>query len=42
MSSPATPDSAIPAPFAAPFAALGLTFDDVLLLPGATDSVIPS
>ena len=41
MSSPATPDSAIPAPFAAPFAALGLTFDDVLLLPGATD-VIPS
>jgi IMP dehydrogenase len=41
MSSPATPDSSIPAPFAAPFAALGLTFDDVLLLPGATD-VIPS
>jgi IMP dehydrogenase len=41
MSSPATPESAVPAPFAAPFAALGLTFDDVLLLPGATD-VIPS
>src|SRR5471030_1468533 len=41
MSSPVTPDSAVPAPFAAPFAALGLTFDDVLLLPGATD-VIPS
>ena len=41
MSSPATPDSSIPAPFAAPFAALGLTFDDVLLLPGATN-VIPS
>ena len=37
MSSPATPDSAVPAPFAA----LGLTFDDVLLLPGAT-TVIPS
>src|SRR5664280_778305 len=41
MSSPATWESADPAPFAAPFAALGLTFDDVLLLPGATD-VIPS
>ncbi len=38
MSSPAAPE---PAPLAAPFAALGLTFDDVLLLPGATD-VIPS
>ena len=37
MSSPAASDCAVPAPFAA----LGLTFDDVLLLPGATD-VIPS
>jgi len=41
MSSPAASESAIPPPFGAPFAALGLTFDDVLLLPGATD-VIPS
>src|SRR5674476_1668792 len=41
MSSPATWESADPAPFATPFAAIGLTFDDVLLLPGATD-VIPS
>ena len=41
MSSPATWESADPAPFAAPFVALGLTFDDVLLLPGATE-VIPS
>ena len=41
MSSPAASESAAPAPFAAPFAALGLTFDDVLLLPGATE-VIPS
>src|SRR5450756_775535 len=37
MSSPGAPEPAVPAPFAA----LGLTFDDVLLLPGATD-VIPS
>ena len=41
MSSPAAWESAVPAPLAAPFAALGLTFDDVLLLPGATE-VIPS
>jgi IMP dehydrogenase len=41
MSSPAAPEPAVPAPFAAPFAALGLTFDDVLLVPGETD-VIPS
>ncbi len=41
MSSPDTSDAAVAASFAAPFAALGLTFDDVLLLPGATD-VIPS
>ena len=37
MSSPAASESAVPAPFTA----LGLTFDDVLLLPGATQ-VIPS
>src|SRR5665647_1057714 len=37
MSSPGAPEPAVPAPFVA----LGLTFDDVLLLPGATD-VIPS
>jgi IMP dehydrogenase len=41
MSTPAASESAVPAPVAAPFAALGLTFDDVLLLPGATE-VIPS
>jgi IMP dehydrogenase len=41
MSSPAVWESTVPAPLAAPFAALGLTFDDVLLLPGATE-VIPS
>src|SRR5450631_2137224 len=41
MSTPAPSESAVPAPFGAPFAALGLTFDDVLLLPGATE-VIPS
>src|SRR6185436_12956385 len=45
MSSPDASGAAVPAPsdapVAAPFAALGLTFDDVLLLPGATD-VIPS
>src|ERR1019366_8431037 len=41
MSLPAAWETAVPAPFAAPFAALGLTFDDVLLLPGATE-VIPS
>ena len=41
MSSPAAWESTVPAPLAAPFAALGLTFDDVLLLPGATE-VIPS
>ena len=33
--------STVPADVPAPFAALGLTFDDVLLLPGETD-VIPS
>ena len=33
MSSPAASESAIPPPFGAPFAALGLTFDDVLLVP---------
>ncbi len=37
MSSPAAPGPAVPAPFAT----LGLTFDDVLLVPGETD-VIPS
>jgi len=37
MSSPGAPESAVPAPFAA----LGLTFDDVLLLPGATE-IVPS
>jgi len=41
MSSPAASESAGPAPLSNPFAALGLTFDDVLLLPGATE-VIPS
>src|SRR6185436_11551789 len=41
MSTPDESDTAVPTPFAAPFANLGLTFDDVLLLPGATD-VIPS
>jgi IMP dehydrogenase len=41
MSSQTTWESAAPAPFARPFAALGLTFDDVLLLPGDTE-VIPS
>ena len=41
MSSPAAWESAVPSPLSAPFAALGLTFDDVLLLPGATE-VIPS
>ena len=37
MSSPDTSGAAVPAPPAAPFAAFALTFDDVLLLPGATD-----
>jgi IMP dehydrogenase len=41
MSSPAAWESGLPSAVAAPFAALGLTFDDVLLLPGATE-VIPS
>ena len=41
MSTPAAWESAVSAPLAPPFAALGLTFDDVLLLPGATE-VIPS
>src|SRR5664280_2318299 len=41
MSSPAAWESAVPSPLSVPFAALGLTFDDVLLLPGATE-VIPS
>src|SRR4029078_9380808 len=45
MSSSDASGAAVPVPSAAPggepFAALGLTFDDVLLLPGATD-VIPS
>src|SRR5664280_1933161 len=41
MSSPAAWESAVPSPLSVPFAAMGLTFDDVLLLPGATE-VIPS
>ncbi|MEP7193190.1 MAG: IMP dehydrogenase, partial [Actinomycetota bacterium] len=45
MSTPAAWEATVPAPsaapFASPFASIGLTFDDVLLLPGDT-SVIPS